>query len=209
MNQAQIDQYVSGRMSESDARSFEEYCVANPDFARQVEFEQRLKAGITLVSRGPTEEFVRSIRPLRWQLAAAAGVLVALFLGFLTWHQFSPNVAPAIMAAVTTDHQRNGESLRLALVRGSESTPTLPSGMVRVEIAGLFDTGFQYSVALDRLDPKRNIDTVATLYGQHPASPVTLEVMVDGGQLEPGAYSLRVRKQASAEEALDFEFLKN
>jgi len=113
------------------------------------------------------------------------------------------------MAAVTTDNQRNGKSLRLALVRGSESTPSLPSGMVRVEIAGLFDPGFQYSVALDRLDPKRNIDTVATLYGQHPASPVTLEVMVDGSQLESGTYSLRVRKQASIEEALDFEFLKH
>jgi hypothetical protein len=209
MNQDQIEQYVSGRMSESDARSFEEYCVANPEFARQVEFEQRLKAGIRLVSRGPTEEFVRSNQPLRWQLAAAASILAVLFLGFLAWHKFSPNVAPAIMAAVTTDEQRNGKSLRLALVRGSESTPSLPSGMVRVEIAGLFDPGFQYSVALDRLDPKRNIDTVATLYGQHPASPVTLEVMVDGGQLESGTYSLRVRKQASIEEALDFEFLKN
>jgi hypothetical protein len=209
MNQAQIEQYVRGRMSESEARAFEEYCVANPEFARQVEFEQRLKAGITLVSRGSTKEFVRSNQPLRWQLAAAAGVLVVLFVGMLAWHRFSTEGAPAIMAAVTTDDQRGGRSLRLALVRGSESTPTLPSGVVRVEIAGLFDPGFQYSVALDRLDPKRNIDTVATMYGQHPASPVTLEVMVDGDQLESGTYSLRVRKQASTEEALDFEFLKN
>lgn len=207
MNQEQIEQFVSGRMSESDARAFEEYCVANPEFARQVEFEQRLKTGITLVSRGSTAEFVRSNSPLRWQLAA--GILVVLFVGFLGWRKFSPQGEPAIMAAVSTDAQRNGRSLRLALVRGSETTPTLPSGLVRVEIAGLFDTGFQYSIALDRLDTRRNIDTVATLYGQHPASPMTLEVMVDSGQLESGTYSLRVRKQASTEEALDFEFLKN
>src|SRR5687768_13067299 len=82
MNQAQIEQFVAGRMSESDARAFEDYCVANPEFARQVEFEQRLKAGITLVSRGSTEEFVRSSQPLRWQLAAAAGVVIVLFVGF-------------------------------------------------------------------------------------------------------------------------------
>ena len=54
MNQDQIEQYVSGRMGESDARVFEEYCVANPEFARQVEFEQRLKAGIVQASRGST-----------------------------------------------------------------------------------------------------------------------------------------------------------
>ena len=207
MNQEQIEQFVAGRMSENDARAFEEYCVANPEFAKQVEFEQRLKTGITLVSRGSTAEFVRSTPSVRWQLAA--GILVVLFVGFLGWHKFGPHGAPAIMAAVSTDAQRNGKSLRLALVRGSESTPTLPSGRVRVEIAGLFDPGFQYSIALDRLDTKRNIDTVATLYGQHPASPMTLEVMVDSRQLESGTYSLRVRKQASAEEALDFEFLKN
>jgi hypothetical protein len=209
MNQDQIDKYVSGRMSESDALSFEEYCVANPAFARQVEFEQRLKAGITLVARAPSEEFVRSDQPLRWPLAMAASLLVVLLLGFLAWHRFNPGNAPAIMATVSTDQQRHGKSLRLALVRGSESTPSLPTGLVRVEIAGLFDVGFQYSIALDRLDPNRNIDTVATLYGQHPASPVSLEVMVDSDQLESGTYSLRVRKQASIEEALDFEFLKN
>jgi hypothetical protein len=209
MNQEQIEQFVSGRMSESDARAFEEYCVANPEFARQVEFEQRLKTGIALVSRGSTAEFVRSNQPLRWPLAAAAGVLIVLFVGFLGWHKFGPHGEPVIMAAVTTDAQRSGKSLRLALVRGSETTPVLPSGKVRVEIAGLFDPGFQYSIALDRLDTRRNIDTVATLYGQHPASPMTLEVMVDSRQLESGTYSLRVRKQASDEEALDFEFLKH
>ena len=209
MNQGQVDQFVSGRMSENEARAFEEYCVANPEFARQVEFEQRLKTGITLVSRGSTAEFVRSDQPLRWQLAVAAGVLIVLFVGFLGWHKFGAHGEPVIMAAVSTDAERNGRSLRLALVRGSESTPTLPSGRVRVEIAGLFDPGFHYSIALDRLDPKRNIDTVATLYDQHPASSVTLEVMVDSRQLETGTYSLRVRKQAPTEEALDFEFLKN
>jgi hypothetical protein len=208
MNQFQIEQYVSGRMSESDARVFEEYCLSHPEFARQVEFEQRLKAGIAQVARGDTAEFVRSHNPARWQLAAAAGIALLIFAGFFAWQRYTPRGTPAIMAAVTSDVQRNGRSLRLALVRGSESSPGLPPGLVRVEIAGLFDPGFQYSIALDRLDAKKNIDTMATLYGQHPTSPVTLEVMVDGGQLAAGTYSLRVRKQASDEEALDFEFLK-
>jgi anti-sigma factor RsiW len=208
MNQEQIERYVRGRMSEPDAQAFEEYCVANPDFARQVEFEQRLVAGITQVSRGNTAEFVRSNnQALRWQVAA--GVAFMLLAGFLAWRQFSPRIAPAIMAQVTRETPSGGPSLRLAMVRGNESTPALPRGRVRVAIAGLFDPGFHYSIALDRVDQKRNIDTIATLNGQSPTSPDTLEVFVDSDQLDAGAYSLRIRKQASSDEALDFEFLKN
>jgi len=195
-------------MSESEARAFEDYCVANPDFARQVEFEQRLKSGIAQVARGHTSEFVRSNHPLRWQLAAAASIVLLLFGALFSWNQISPKAAPAIMAAVTGGDAHQGAMMRLALERGAGSTPELPPGVVRVAIAGLFDTGFQYSIALDRLDQKKNIDTIATLYGQHPASPMTLDVIIDSEQLEPGTYSLRVRKQASDEEALDFEFLK-
>jgi hypothetical protein len=209
MEQSQIEQYVRGRMSEEDARAFEEYCVANPDFARQVEFEQRLRAGIRQVARGSTAEFVRSNHPLRWSLAAAASILFVMIAGLWLWQKHIPGGTPAIMAAVAADTPRTASSLRLALVRGGDSTPVLPAGRVRVEIVGLFDTAHQYSVALDRLDVKRNIDTVATLYGQRPAHPMTLEVVVDADQLESGTYSLRVRKQAPEEEALDFEFLKN
>ena len=209
MNQDQIEQYVRGRMGEEDARAFEEYCVANPDFARQVEFEQRLRAGIRQVARGSTAEFVRSNQPMRWNLAAAASILFVMIAGIWIWQKYVPGASPAIMAAISADAPRSGNSMRLALVRGSDTTPVLPSGLVRVEIVGLFDTAHLYSIALDRLDVKRNIDTVATLYGQRPASPMTLEVLVDGDQLEAGAYSLRVRKQSPEEEALDFEFLKN
>ena len=45
MNQEQIEQYVAGTLGEAEAEAFEEYCLANPEFARQVEFEQRLQGG--------------------------------------------------------------------------------------------------------------------------------------------------------------------
>jgi hypothetical protein len=208
MNQDHIEQYVAGRMGEAESQAFEEYCLANPEFARQVEYEQRLKAGIAQVARGSTAEFVRSNHPAPWRLAAAAGVVLAVVSIFYAWHRLSPAHVPAVMAAVTTDDQRNGSTLRLALVRGSETAPALQRGMVRVEIVGLFDLGFHYSVALDRLEQNKKVDTIATLYSQHPTSPTTLEVMVDSDQLRPGAYSLRVRKQASDEESLDFGFMK-
>ncbi len=209
MNQDLIEQYVAGGMDEAEANAFEEYCLANTEFAKQVEFEQRLKAGLALVARGSTAEFVRSnYHPMRWKFAAAAGILFGLFTLYFVWTYYVPHAAKPLMAAVTTDSQRSGPAMRLALVRGDESAPVLPSGGVRVEIVGLFDLGFHYSVALDRLEQNKEVDTVATLYSQHPTSPVTLEVMIESDQLRPGTYSLRVRKQASDEESLDFSFVK-
>jgi hypothetical protein len=209
MNQELIEQYVAGRLSESEAQAFEDYCLANPEFARQVEYEQRLKAGLTEVARGSTAEFVRSDHPLRWSLAAAAGLVLALAAMFYIWNPAAQADAPAMLAAVTDTAPHDGPSLRLALVRGSDAEPALPRGMVRVEIVGLFDVGNSYSVALDRLGQNKEIDTVATLNDQRPSSPVSLEVIIDSKQLRPGPYSLRVRKQASGEEALDFGFVKN
>jgi hypothetical protein len=208
MNQDHIDKYIAGRLGESEAEAFEEYCLAHPEFARRVEYEQRLKAGITQIAQGSTAEFVRSNHPLRWSLAAAAGLLLAVFSIFYLWNHPLAVTSRPIMAAVQTDAQRNGASMRLALVRGTDSAPTLQTGIVRVEIVGLFDLGVHYSVALDKLEQNKKVDTVATLYSQHPTSPVTLEVMVDSDQLRPGVYSLRVKKQGSDEESLDFGFVK-
>jgi hypothetical protein len=204
MNQDQIDQYIAGSMSEADAQAFEEYCLANPEFARQVEYEQRLKSGLAQVARGSTAEFVRSESSLRWNLAAAAGILIAIFAVFYAW-TVGGRAPSTILAAVVDGAPAGDTSMRLALVRGSDSIPTLPDGLVRVEIVGLFEAGNLYSVALDRREQNQN-DTVATLNDQQPSSPMSLDVLIDGKQLRSGSYSLRVRKQASGEEALDFGF---
>jgi len=205
MNQDNIDQYIAGRMSEDDARAFEEYCLANPDFARQVEYEQRLRIGLAQVASGSTAEFVRSESPLRWNLAAAAGVLIAIFAVSYAWTIGTRASSPTILAAVVDGSPTGDTSMRLALVRGSDSIPTLPGGLVRVEIVGLFEAGNSYSVALDRREQDQN-DTIATLNDQRPSSPMSLDVLIDSKQLRSGSYSLRVRKQASGEEALDFGF---
>lgn len=209
MNQELIEKFVAGRLGEAEAEAFEEYCIANPEFAKQVEYEQRLKAGIALVARGSTAEFVRSPqhRPMHWNIAAAAGILLSVFTLYFMWTRYEPTAVKPVMAAVTTDEQRNGNSLRLALVRGNEAAPVLQPGTTRVEIVGLFDLGFHYSVVLDRLEKNEKV-AIATLYSQHPTSPVTIEVMIDGNRLAPGAYLLRVRRQASDEESLDFGFIK-
>jgi hypothetical protein len=208
MNQQQIERYVAGKMSEAEADAFEDACVCNPELARQVEFEQRLKAGLRLLASGSTAEFVRSDKSWGQYLALAASVLLFFVAGVYVW-QHRPGAHPPFLAAVVNAEQREGTSMRLALVRGAEGLPHLPPGKVRVEIIGLFDPDSHYTVALDRIVVNQGIVTVASLFGQHPTSPVTLEVMIDSQGLESGNYFLRVRRQGSDEEPLDFSFIKS
>jgi len=207
MSQHLIQQYVAGKLAEAEAEAFEEYCLMNPEVARQVEFEQRLKSGIAQVSRGNTAEFVRSDSGRMWKLAAAASVLLFVAANGFLWQRLR-NSEAHILASVAAQPRPGVLSMRLALVRGADSLPQLPDGLVRVEIAGLFDPASRYSIALDRLRKDRSIETIATLDDQQPSSPVALQVMIDGHQLESGSYSFRVRKQAAAEESLDFGFVK-
>jgi len=206
MTQELIQQYVAGTLGEAEAEAFEESCLRDPELARQVELEQRLKLGFEQVARN-SEEFVRSGNTGFWQLAVAASILVLVTAG--VWMlQRVPQTSEHALAAVVPQLQLGGTSMRLALERGAENMPELPRGEVRVAIAGLFETGALYSVSLDRLHPLKPVQTISTLEGQKPSSPVTLEVMIDSDLLESGTYYLRVHRQASDEEALDFGFIK-
>jgi len=207
MNQQLIDRYVAGKMSEAEAVAFEEYCVANPEFARQVEFEQRLKGGLGMVARGSTAEFVRAEPVGRWKIALAASIALFILAGVFFWQRM-PGMSSHVLAAVPAESQQPYASMRLALIRGAETSPALPAGVVRVEIVGLFDTAVHYDVTLGRQENDKSVATVATLSGQRPTSPVTLEVLIDSSQLDSGNFFLRVRKQASDEEPLDFSFVK-
>jgi len=207
VNQQLIEQYVAGRMDEAQAAAFEEYCLMNPEFARQVEFEQRLKSGLEQVARGSTAEFVRADRTGFWKLAAAASVVLVITAGVWIWQRMPVDAGLHVLAAASGP-QRDGTFMRLALVRGSEHMPDLPRGPVRMEIAGLFEVGLHYIVELDRMGHMSAAQTIATLQGVHPTSTVALEVMIDSDRLEAGTYALRVRQQAGADEPLDFYFVK-
>jgi hypothetical protein len=194
-------------MSEAEAEAFETQCLADPEFARQVELEQRLKAGLAQVARGSTSEFVRDEPANYWKYAAAASVVVLLGAALFAW-RYMPSQPAQILTAGVAGATHPGASMRLALVRGAAHLPRLPEGEVHVEIVGLFDPESSYSIALDHFGANRNVDTVDALASQRPTSPVTLEIVIDSAQLEAGTYSLRVRRQASDEEALEFRFLK-
>lgn len=207
MKQQTMELYVAGKLGAAEAEAFEEYCLENPEVARQVEYEQRLRSGVSQLARGSTAEFVRADHGLRWQLAAAAGVLVAVLGGLFAWTRMPDAHAPALAAAGGLDSHHTA-SMRLAMVRGAEQVPSLPDGTVKVEIVGLFERGSGYDIGLDRIEARRQVVRIATLEDQRPTSPVTLQMLIDSDLLVPGAYSLQVRKHASDEEPLDFGFVK-
>lgn len=206
MNQDQIERYIAGKLGPAEAEAFETYCVANPEFARQVEFEQRLREGMAEVARGSTAEFVRDDNSsFRW-FAVAATVLLLLGMAFIGWGSWTPETRPYLVSAAAA----KGElpTLRLAQVRGAVEAATVRGDTTLVEIVGLFDLQYDYSVELARLTSENHTENIATLYGQRPVSAVKLLVVLNSERLRPGIYQLRVRKQASDEEPLEIGFLK-
>jgi hypothetical protein len=218
MNQELIEKYVAGQLGEAEAEAFEDYCVANPEFARLVEHEQRLRVGIAQVATGSTAEFAAPNYRRPWYLAAAAAALVAIVAGLYGWIHSAGVQASPILAAVAHDGRAARETLRLARIRGSETMPVLQPRPVRIEIVGLFDVESDYTLTLDRratadearADETRadELEIVSTLDGLHPASSTSLEVTLDGSRLQPGAYSLRVSRRGSSDEALEFGFVR-
>ena len=99
MNQDQIEQYVAGKLGKDEAEAFEAYCVANPEFAKQVEFEQRLRDGIREVAAGSTAEFVRANNPMRWRVALAASLILAVAGGLFFWQRMLAGLGiPAVLS---------------------------------------------------------------------------------------------------------------
>lgn len=201
-----VEQYVAGAMGDSEADAFEEACLRDPDLARRVEVEQRMKLGFEQVARN-SEEFVRSSSTGFWQLAVAAGLLVVLTAGVWFLQRGAPKPDERALAAVVPELLYGGTSMRLGPV-SEENMPELPRGVVRVAITGSFEAGAAYSVSLDRLHAVKPAQTIASLADQKPASGTELDVMLDSDLLEPGTYSLRVQRQGSGDKALDFSFIK-
>lgn len=207
MNQALIDQYVAGHLGEQEAEAFETYCLEHPEFARQVEAEQLLKAGVAQVARASPQEFAASrATSWRWQLALAASVVVAIGIVLYSWAPGAGTAPAVLMAAV--DQPAGGRVLRLAMVRGADAMPVLPTGRARVEIVGLFEPGLDYTVTLTKLEEPPAARSIATLEHQRAASRTAMQVLIDGDRLTPGAYTLRVRRPEAADEPLEFVFVR-
>ncbi len=123
-----VSRYVAGDLSRSERAEFEAWLVASPELAAEVEMERRLRRGMSSAARrgwlkrGPP---VQPAHDRRWQLAAAASVVLAvgLVLRVVVPRWDTPATTAGQLA--TNDDRRiaSSRNVRLGNVRGTAGAP--------------------------------------------------------------------------------------
>lgn len=92
----EVSAYLANRLSEVDAQAFEQYCLAHPHFARDVERELQLKVGIRQLHH-PVRLATRSHAKKRpyWPIALAASMILAALVFF----ELRPHTSPPTLLA--------------------------------------------------------------------------------------------------------------
>ena len=155
-----VADYLAHRLSDSQAQTFELYCLEHPAFARQVEQELALKTGMGQMPEGSDRPHaLPDHRGMgRWPLALAASVLILISAGLV--FKYSARQQPQLVAfrsaADLTDQLKHAavSEVRLARVRGQGtvthvSVPT--DGIVEIRVLPDFasETGYSIKIAAD------------------------------------------------------------
>src|SRR5690349_13855222 len=80
-----VSRYVAGDLSRSERAEFEAWLIASPELAAEVEMERRLRRGMASAARRgwlDRSAPARQVNQRRWQMALAAGLVLALGLTF-------------------------------------------------------------------------------------------------------------------------------
>jgi ferric-dicitrate binding protein FerR (iron transport regulator) len=123
-----VSRYVAGDLSRSERAEFEAWLVASPELAAEVEMERRLRRGMSSAARrgwlklGPPAQ---PVHDRRWQLAAAASVVLAvgLVLRVVVPHWDAPATASGQIASTEDRRVASLRNVRLGSVRGSAGAP--------------------------------------------------------------------------------------
>jgi hypothetical protein len=116
-DEAAIGAYLGNQLPESQARTFEIYCLDHPEFARKVESDLILKLGLREIGmidrrRGPTIPF----RP-RWAMAASLGAVVGCGLLLVAWSLWRGHLVAYRNPSEIPPELRNGVHLEVTLQR--------------------------------------------------------------------------------------------
>jgi hypothetical protein len=206
-DQQWVRRYVAGQLSDVDAVAFEDFIVAHPDVAQQVELEQRMTAGIARVGTEAFPEAPHSQMP-RWGWAMAACALLGLATMFSV-KQGWVGGGPAILMAATPETQRSAARLRLAQLRGGSDATRVPGqSLVLLDIVGPFKSDATYSVTLRRQDARGNPQRVTEIRRVKPATATELAVLLNNDLIMPGEYSVVVTRDSGEDLELSFDFKK-
>jgi hypothetical protein len=210
----QVRDYLVGRLSEEERRTFEERLVRDPELAREFEQTRELREGLKeLQAQG---YFVKSLaqrtagrRALRvgmWvpTLVAAAVVGVVLFL----WTGRS--VAPPGVLAASAGEAAVAAQFTFVSMRGT-STPDLDlpsSGLIEFRAAtGMHEGASRYRMTLIRNNESEPSRALGALTDLAPDVDGYIRGYADATSLAPGSYVLHVDSgMAGARASEDFAF---
>ena len=125
-----VSRYVAGDLSRSERAAFEAWLVASPELAAEIEMERRLRRGIASAARRGWLNRSAQSRTAgperRWRMAAAASIVVSLFILSVTlmmpMHDSSES-RPVADARSTPSAIASPRIVRLGLVRSLGTIP--------------------------------------------------------------------------------------
>ncbi|HLY51372.1 MAG TPA: hypothetical protein VKQ31_00040 [Steroidobacteraceae bacterium] len=204
--------YVVGRMSDDERRTFEQRLARDPELVRELEQSLRLREGLQILkARGYFEPRVAtaprgarkgarpwSARLLAPALAAAAAAGLALFL----WIKPPPASPGLLRASLESGLAGGAASVRahftfLAMRAGSSPDLALPSqGLIELRVQpAAHATVSQFRTTLLREQEGAPESSLGTLGGLAPADDGYIHLYMDASRLTSGSYRLRVEGQ--------------
>jgi hypothetical protein len=213
-DEATISAYLANSLNEAKAQEFESYCLEHPDFARFVEDEQALKAGMRELepSRRLPSMAVKFSPRWGWPLAAAAAAAVVLLgvgFGLKTTGQKSRFIVYGSVSDLPqTLLAAKQVQVTLLTLRQNESEPvvTAPAGSA-IEFRILppqANPGSEFSVQMRSVQPSGKPFTVE---GLRPGSDGFLRIYGSAKQMAGHTWSLKVLSSdasVGADNALEF-----
>lgn len=199
-----IHDYIVGRLSDEERRTFEDRLVREPALVREFEQSLRLREGLeALRDQGYVAKVAAQGRWLRISLpalVAAAGAGLALLL----WAPRSTGPSPVLTASVES---RTGTGPMIAAhftfvsVRGNPA-PELdlpPKGLIEFRMApAARGTASRYRVTLLRRDTGRALKPAGALAGLALGAEGYVYCYADASRLAPGSYTLSVESEAES-----------
>jgi hypothetical protein len=203
-----VQNYLTGRLSDSDRRAFEEQLLKDAGLVRQLEESLRLREGFEVLREqkflGEPVHLRRRAPLLRFALASAAAMaIIAVYLGVQSVNRSPPLVASSVAAL----HARSSNALMVVehysfvALRAADTTPDLPlpaTGALELRtLAPVAYAGRKFRVTLEEI---RNQKTSRIGFAEHlvPDADGFVVIYADASLLQPGDFELSVAADGEA-----------
>jgi hypothetical protein len=220
-NAVLVQDYVAGRLSDSEREAFEERLLNDSGLVRDLEESLRLREGLEVLRERKILEQLRHPRRrgvfvgARWAAVAAAVVIVVSGAVYLGERYLGERSAPVVAASLGA--LRGGSSPALGVV-GRYSFAAMREEASTPEIALPASGALELRALTAVTDASRAFDVTLSVMRDQKASQIGMAehvvpdtegfvvIYVDASRLEPGDYGLSVEPLGAGKEAAGERF---